>query len=163
MALKSACIGTIPFTLENHSTAGCNKFSCETNSSKLDMMCNSTADCNKLSSLRPFFQIIVVSGFSNFKVYGYIPCTLENHSTAGCNKFTSPRSIILPNWKLAVILITETILPKYSDSRKCMGTIPCTNSIRLRCMNISSISSTYITVSTELQCREVLPSNSTEL
>ena len=75
-----ACMGTTPFTFENHSIAGCRKFSCETNSSKLDMMCNSTADCNKLSSLRPFFQIIVtdvVLGFSNFKVYGYNPMHLR--------------------------------------------------------------------------------------
>ena len=48
-----------------------------------------------------FFQInwirCVIAVFGSRKFIGTIPFTLKNHSTAGCNKFSSPRQI-LPNW-----------------------------------------------------------------
>ena len=121
-----------PFTLENHSTAGCNKFSSprqilpnwircviavlwlskvyghnpihfrksqyswlqqilitKTNSSKLDTMCNSCY-------------------YGPRKCMGTIPFTLENHCTAGCNKFSSPRQI-LPNWIRCIIAVTMAL------------------------------------------------------
>ena len=57
----------------------------ETNSSKLDTTCNSCYCGSR-------------------KCMGTTPFTLENHSTAGCNKFSSPRQI-LPNWIRCVIAV----------------------------------------------------------
>ena len=151
-------MGTTPFTLENHSTAGCNKFSSprqilpnwircviavlwlskmyghnsihhrksqyswrqqilitEINSSKLDTMCNScyyngsrkcmgTTPCIHLrKSQYNRLQEILITETNSSKLdticnscimalesacMGTTPFTFENHSTAGCNKFS---------------------------------------------------------------------------
>ena len=113
-------MGTTPFTLENHSTAGCNKFLSPT-----QILPNwigraiAVYGSRKCIDTTPFTlenhsyswrqQILITETYSskldtmcNSCHYGSRKCmettpfTLENHSTAGCNKFSSPRQI-LPN------------------------------------------------------------------
>ena len=77
------CMGTIPCTLENRSTAGCNKF----------------------SSPRPFFQTgyaIAVLWFS--KLYGYNPMHLRKPQCSWLQQILITE-IILPNWIQRVIIV----------------------------------------------------------
>ena len=85
MVLETVWVATIPCTLENHSTAGCNKF----------------------PSLRPFFQAgYEIASYIIIWFSGTIPCTLENHSTA---EFSSQQALYFFQQFLNILAIYFTV------------------------------------------------------